>query len=73
MKWLDIGQGHYISAVEHNPRVWSHLEKVEKKMLGLEMGSFFHTWEPVWTTFSVTMSWTLQKGLNLWTKVHSSI
>ena len=39
MKCLHIGQGHYISAIDVNPRVWDHLEKVEK-MTGLEMGLF---------------------------------
>ena len=39
MKWLNIGQGHYISALDANPRVWGHLEKVEK-MVKLEMGLF---------------------------------
>ena len=34
---LQIGLGHYISAIDVNPRVWDHLEKVEK-MTGLEMG-----------------------------------
>ena len=64
-KWLHIGLGHYISAIDVNPRIWDHLEMVEKMtrlemgLFGLPLGLFCSSF---WRTTYLLEMFTLAKG-----------